>query len=432
MQLFQALLILLLCMGCQSPARPPVTLTLLDQGWMTPEFVDKRNEVLRQFTRETGIQVKTLPIPESSLDQLAFWKKLLSSGAKSPDVYGVDIIWPVELQEYLLDLKPYLSQESSAHFPDLVEKYTVNGKLVALPYHANVGVLFYRTDLLRKYGYGEPPKTWNELEKIALRIQTGERNGGNKNFWGFVWQGTAAESLTCNALEWQAAEGGGEIVESDGSISVNNEKAIRSWERAAHWVGTISPSGVIAYSESDANNVWLQGQAAFMRNWTPAYRESQAVGSPIKGKVEITLLPADAQGRAGTLGGSGLGVSQFSPHVHEAIELLRFLARRDVETEWARVFSEPPTLSELYRSPELLTANPYLEKLKIAFEGKSLMRPSQITGDSYEAVSTAYFSAVHSVLTKETPAPRAAEELEKQLSKITGLKGRPLREDVQK
>ena len=95
---------------------------------------------------------------------------------------------------------------------------------------------YYRSDLLAKYGYHIPPQTWSELEKMAFRIQEAERAAGDKTFWGFVWPGAADEYLTCLALEWQASEGGGMIIESNRTISVNNENAIRAWQRAAHWI----------------------------------------------------------------------------------------------------------------------------------------------------------------------------------------------------
>jgi trehalose/maltose transport system substrate-binding protein len=404
--------------GCNKPTVPPVTITLLDQGWITRDFLDKRDEVLQQFTRETGIHVKLLPSPETSLEQLAFWHKLLSEKRNSPDVYGVDIIWPASLDEYLIDLKPFLDEDAAAHFPMLVASYTVNGRLIAMPYHANTGVLFYRSDLLRKYGYREPPKTWDALETMAKKIQAGERSAGRKDFWGFVWEGEAAEGLTCNALEWQAAENGGQIIEDDGRISVNNSRAIRSWDRAAHWVGTISPPAVIAYRESDANNIWLAGDAAFMRNWTPAYRRSQAEGSLIKGKFDITQLPANKEGRTGTLGGSGLGISRFSIHTREAIELVRFLCRRDIEKKWALLFSEPPTIPALYEEPDVLKLNPYLTDLEPAFQDHSVVRPARIAGKNYPTVSAAYFRAVHSVLTKEKSGEMAAADLEQELIQL--------------
>ena len=106
---------------------------------------------------------------------------------------------------------------------------------------------------------------------MAKRIQTGERAKGNKDFWGFVWEGAPSEALTSNALEWQVSEGGGTILDESGTVTVNNPQAIRygAWRRVG-W-GSISPPGVTQYKQWDAFNMWQAGKAAFMRNWTNAY-----------------------------------------------------------------------------------------------------------------------------------------------------------------
>jgi trehalose/maltose transport system substrate-binding protein len=341
-------------------------------------------------------------------------------------VYGLDVIWPGMLAEYFIDLKPYFATEISAHFPAIVTSYTVDNKLVALPYHANIGLLYYRTDLLRQYGYGAPPATWDELESMAARIQAGERAKGNKQFWGFVWQGAVSEALTCNALEWQASDGGGQIIEEDKTISVNNPRAIRTWQRAARWVGSISPPSVVGYKEWDALNAWVAGDAAFMRNWPIAYVDSQAAGSPIRNKFDMTLLPAGKAGSVGTLGGIGLAVSRFSAHPREALELVRYLCSRNEQLQRSRALSEPPTLPELYELPELLQPNPSYALLGQGFQTGLVSRPSNVTGKKYEEVTDAYIQAVHSVLTREKNAPEAAAALENELVQITGFKkGRP-------
>jgi trehalose/maltose transport system substrate-binding protein len=312
-------LLSLLLEGCSRPSvHEPITLTLLDQRWVSKKFVEEYEQELQQFTRETGIQVKFPPTPESAREQLALWRELLATGAAGPDVYAIDVIWPGILNEYFIDLEPYFASEIPAFFPVMVSSYTVDGKLVALPYRADIGLLYYRTDLLRQYGYRAPPRTWDELEAMAARIQAGERAKGKRDFWGFVWQGAAAEGLTCNALEWQVAEGGGQVIEEDKTISVNNPQAIRAWQRAARWVGSISPPSVVAYKEWDALNVWVAGEAAFMRNWPGASADSQAAGSHIRNKFDVTLLPRGKAGRMGTLGGTGLAVSRFSAHPLEA------------------------------------------------------------------------------------------------------------------
>jgi trehalose/maltose transport system substrate-binding protein len=418
-------LLLLLLEGCTQPSvHEPVTLTLLEE-WTTKTFSAAREQELQQFTRETGIRVKLLPSPESAREKLALWQELLGTGASGPDVYGIDVIWPRILNEDFIDLKPYFASEISAQFPVIAASYSVDHKLVAMAYRADLGLLFYRTDLLRQYGYREPPSTWDELEAMATRIQAGERAKGKKEFWGFVWQGAAAEALTCNALEWQAAEGGGQIIEEDKTISVNNPRATRAWQRAARWVGSISPPSIVGYEEWDALNVWVAGDAAFMRNWPTAYVDSQAAGSPIRNRFDIALLPGGKAGRVGTLGGAGLAVSRFSAHPREAVELVRYLSRRDVQVKRSSVLSVPPTLPELYDLPEVLEPNPRFALLSQALRTGIVSRPSTVTGKKYEVVTGAYIQAVHSVLTGEKSAPEAAADLEKELIRITGFKKGP-------
>jgi ABC-type glycerol-3-phosphate transport system substrate-binding protein len=116
---------------------------------------------LRQFESETGIRVKHLPAPETSQEQLRLIQELLAE-KDTPDVFGIDVIWSGILEGALLDLKPFFSLELSAAEPDLVSPYTVKGRVLAIPYHPHVNVLYYRTDLLTKYGYHIPPQTWSE------------------------------------------------------------------------------------------------------------------------------------------------------------------------------------------------------------------------------------------------------------------------------
>ncbi len=160
----------------------------------------------------------------------------------------------------------------------------MNGKLVALPIFTDAPALYYRTDLLEKHG-ASVPTTWEELTATAQMIQDAERAEGNAEIWGFVWQGNAYEGLTCNALEWIKSFGGGQIVEPDGTISVNNEQAAAALTLAASWVGTISPDGVLAYQEEEARGLWQTGNAVFMRNWPYAYGLGNGDDSAVKGPV---------------------------------------------------------------------------------------------------------------------------------------------------
>src|SRR6266446_5676271 len=419
-------LLYLLLEGCTTPSvHEPVTLTLLEE-WSNKTFSEARQQELQQFTRETGIRVSLLPSPDSARQRLILWKELLGTGASGPDVYGIDVIWPRMLNEYFIDLKPYFANEIPLQFAGIAANYTVDNKLVAIAYRADVGLLFYRTDLLRLYGYREPPRTWDELEIMAARIQKGERAKGKKEFWGFVWQGSAAEALTCNGLEWQAAEGGGRIIEEDKTISVNNPNAIRAWQRAARWIGSISPPTVVSYQEWDAKNALNSGRAAFWRGWASDYFLSDKSNwLTIRDRIGITSVPGGRAVRVGTLGGFGLGVSRSSAHPEEAMELVRFLVRRETRLETVRSHSERPKGLELHELPAILRAYSHFQAGQHQNGSGVVSRPSSLTGPKYEDITRAYIRAVHSVLTGKSTAPEAAADLEKALVGITGFKTGP-------
>jgi trehalose/maltose transport system substrate-binding protein len=410
-------------------SRPPqneaVTLTFLDIEW-DMSVRPLAAEDLQAFTRATGIRVKAIPRPDGSLNQLALWRELLQKGSAGPDLFGIDVIWSGLLSQYLMDLKPYFSSDLSSVSPEILASYTVGDKVLAIPHHAYVGVLLYRTDLLQRYGYREPPRTWTELETMASRIQVGERARGEKDFWGFVWQGAAGEDLTCAGLEWQMSEGGGRIIEDDKTISVNNSQTILAWQRARRWVGSISPPGVVSYGKWDADNAWSSGKAAFLRGWASDHSLIAGLTPPPAGTTRygVSSVPGGKSRRASTLGGNGLAVSRASTHAREAIELIRFLRRRDVERARESAHSEAPAPLELHELPSVLKPFSPLGESKHP-GGSVVARPSVVTGQHYEDVTKAYIREVHSVLTGEKLPSAAAGALEQELVAITGFRRGP-------
>jgi trehalose/maltose transport system substrate-binding protein len=430
------LLFSLLLQGEQPVSKEPVTVTFVDPEWShdLTEHTVVTDDRLKDFTQETGIVVKHLPTPETTLDQLDLVRKLLRQGSSSPDVNGVDVIWPGALSEDLTDLKPSLPTELSSINADVVASYTVKGRLVAVPYHSDIGVLFYRRDLLRRYGYAAPPRTWDELEQMAAKIQKGERARGQKDFWGFLWPGAAGEGLTCNALEWQVSEGGGRIIEADGTVSVNNPDAIRGWQRAAHWIGWISPPRVTSLQEWDAiDDFYHRGASAFYRGWARTYLLSVRDIPSVRDTIAITSIPAGTNAQAATLGGFGLGLSRSSRHSAEALQLIRFLIHREIEIEEARADYESQNWPELYDPAAILRKKRSSADTRRQQVSGVVARPSTVAGDKYEEVSRAYIQAVHSVLLGQSKAPEAAASLERELVRITGFKpGPPSRNRVPK
>jgi trehalose/maltose transport system substrate-binding protein len=402
----------------------PVTVTYLGWGPVTTGRLSRDESVFSKFTEKTGIRVHYIPGPETSTETLEMYEHSLQSKPTTPDVYLIDVVWPGILAEDFADLRPYLGDEAKQHLDAAVQNDTVDGKLVAMPFFVETGVLYYRTDLLAKYGYKHPPETWDELEQMAAKIQAGERAAGNPDFWGYVWQGAAYEGLTCDALEWEESEGGGRMVEEDGTISVNNPQTIRALKRAKHWVGTISPPSVTEFKEEDSRNVFAAGNAAFRREWIWAsFTTGQTTDSPIREKFALARLPRGIAGSAAVIGGRSLAVSKFSAHPREAAELVRYMTSQEVGLSFWNDSSLLPARKDFYQDRQYLQTQPQLEALRDLFvTGGATARPSAIVGKRYDEVSRAYFSAVHSVLTGQTAPEKAMADLESELVKITGFK----------
>jgi len=365
-------------------------------------------------------KVTIVPMPSSTSDQFGQYKLWLAAGNTDIDVYTTDVIWAPQLADHLTDLTEATKDVIGGYFPAIVESQTANGKLVALPSFTDAPALYYRKDLLEKYGKSVP-KTWDELAATAKEIQDGERAAGNKDMWGFVWQGNAYEGLTCDALEWVKSSGGGQIVEPDGTISINNEKAAAAVDRAKGWVGTISPEGVLAYGEEESRGVWQLGNAVFMRNWPYAYGLGNGADSAVKDKFDVTTLPIGAEGDtpAATLGGWNLAVSKYSPDQDAAIRLVKFLSSPDEQKRRAIEQTNLPTLVATYDDPDVAAKAPIIPLWKDVFLN-AVPRPSGPTGLKYNEVSSLFWSAVHDTLSGNGTG---AENLELLEAKLTELKG---------
>lgn len=376
--------------------------------------------LVKPWEDATGHKVTLVPMPASTSDQFGQYRLWLAAGAADIDLYQTDVIWAPQLAEHFVDLTEAAKDLAPTHFPSIIESQTVDGKLVALPIFTDAPALYYRKDLLEKHGKSVP-KTWAELTATAQAIQDAERAEGKADLWGFVWQGNAYEGLTCDALEWVKSFGGGQIVEPDGSISINNENAIAALETAKGWVGTISPGGVLAYQEEEARGVWQTGNAVFMRNWPYAYGLGNSDDSAVKGLFDVAPLPSGTEGgpSAATLGGWNVAVSKYSTKQEAAISLALYLAGPEAQKARALSESNLPTIVALYDDADIAAQQPIIPRWKEVFL-QAVPRPSAPTKGKYNEVSAKFWSAVHNTLSGNGTAAENLELLEVELSDIKG------------
>lgn len=368
----------------------------------------------KQFTKDTGIKVKVIAHPAASTESFSQLARLFNSKSSSADVMMLDVVWPGAFAPFLVDLKRPLAKEAKLHEKGIVANGTVDGKLIAMPFFSDYGILYYRTDLLRKYGYSGPPTTWQQLGAMAKKIQDGEQ-GANPNFAGFVFQGNSYEGLTCDALEWIASSGGGKFIDG-GKASINNPRAVAILNLVRSWVGNIAPRGVTSYQETEAHTAFATGNAAFMRNWPYAYSVSQ--DGDVNGKFDVTVLPHTGNNPSvGTIGGWMLGVSKYSKNIPAAIEFVRYMTSPGAQKFNAIFSTNPPTIPSVGRDPQVRKVNPWLKPViaNVARVG----RPSGQLGPKYQQGSQAIYQGVNQILNGQD-AKNILPRIEQQLNRLLG------------
>jgi multiple sugar transport system substrate-binding protein len=412
--IFLALVVLTGC-GQGAPERGPVTLVL--KHARIPGPVNPLPALLREFEAgHPGVRVVGEALPWSSDEQHQFYVINLEGRSPGFDVMMLDVIWVPEfaLAGWLLDLTPHLAPDELApHFSSTVEAATFAGRVWALPWNMNVGLLYYRADLLEKHGFA-PPETYGELMEQARRIRERERD---PRLDGYLFQGKQYEGMVVNVLEafWAS---GTRLLADDGRVLPEPERAAAAlaFLRGLIEAG-VSPAWTTAADEELSRRAFGAGHAVFLRNWPYALDLFEAPDSPVRGRVGIAPLPRHDGGPrgAGSTGGAHLGVSSRSRHPELAVALARFLTSEPAQKRMAAA-TLSPTRVDLYDDPDLQRRRPVLPQMR------ELMRaghPRPVT-PHYLLMSATLQPELSAVLAGVKPARRAIDDARARLEHFLG------------
>lgn len=373
------LLILLFSAGIMwSGCGPSKKLTLMVGG--ASNELEHWQKIVQEFSKKTGIQTELIRQTSDS-DQRKQSIMVALRGKKSdPDVMIMDVAWVGQLahSQWLEPLEPYKEIDKTAFFQSVIELAdTYQDQLIALPVYVDGGMLYYRKDLLEKYGFKTPPTSWEMLLTMAVTVQQEERKS-NENFWGYVWQGAQYEGLVCSALEWFTSAGGG-FLDDNGKSAVNspaNRKALQYMVDLIHKQKVSPPNTYTDMKEEEVRLMFQNGNALFERNWPYAYALHNSEDSAVKGKFDIAPLPAFPGGSsASTLGGWHVGISRFSDQKPEAAQLVEYITSYEVQKELSLKLGWNPGRTAVYDDQDIIKANPHLRNLKAVFEN-AIPRPS--------------------------------------------------------
>jgi multiple sugar transport system substrate-binding protein len=357
-----------------------------------------RGQLDRFQQANPSIKVALRATPDASDDRHQLYTQWLNARASDPDVLQLDVVWTPEFAAagWIANLDPF-DPPVDRFFPVAVTAARWNGALYALPWFIDVGMLYWRTDLVPR-----PPRDLDELVRLARRAQV--EHGVP---FGFVWQGARYEGLVTVFLEHLGALGGA-ILDDHGRVVVDSETAERAltYMRDAIYADGVVPPAALTWQEEQTRFAFQNGQAVFMRNWPYAYSLLQdASQSSVAGRFAVTSMPAGPGGQpTAALGGSALAVNAFSDQPSAAYQLLEFLTQPEQMIERARIAGQYPSRPALYETRALAEALmvPAADALKVI--ERAVPRP--IT-PVYSQLSEILQISLHRALTRQQE-PRAA------------------------
>ncbi len=416
-----AMLLALICtaFACGARAQPlsptaSVDLKVYVGGQQRPDIM---RELFRQYmAAHPGVKISVEVGGATSELNQKYLNMVLTARDSTLDIFLIDIIRPAQfaVARWAEPLNEYLGKDAEAqlsrYLPAYREANTVNGKLIALPALADSLFLYYRRDLLAKYGE-QPPTTWPELARIAKKIQQGERN---PNLQGLSFQGKAVEGAVCTFLlpYWSL---GGDIIR-DGKTGFERDKAeagLKMW-RAMIDEG-VAKKNSAEVGTDDTRKEFQAGKVVFGVIWGYAWNHFQGgADTQVKGKVGVVKLPAMPGGKAvSCMGGWNWSVSAFSKNKPQAVELIRWLSSPAVSKQLALKGSFHPVFAEVYRDPEVVAAVPWFADALPVVE---TARPRPVT-PVYKAISDALRINTNSVMAGVKTPQQALDEIEQRVAR---------------
>jgi multiple sugar transport system substrate-binding protein len=303
---------------------------------------------LERFMDEhPGIRVERRATPDASDQRHQLYVQWLNAGVGEPDILQLDVIWTAEFAAagWVLSLDRF-GPDTADFLPGPLSAGRYRERLYALPWFVDVGLLYWRTDLLE-----EPPTSFAELGDVVS-----EAAGRAGLPYGFVWQGARYEGLVTVFLEFLGGHGG-RILDEQGAVRVDSEAAVRALSVMKQAIddGEV-PRAVLGWQEEQARFAFQNGKAVLMRNWPYAYPLMQdAAESKVAGRFAVAPMPAASSGEpTAALGGSLLAINARSRHPEAAWAVVEFLTRPEQMRDRAMQAGQYPPRRSLYQEGSAL------------------------------------------------------------------------------
>jgi multiple sugar transport system substrate-binding protein len=340
-----------LLVACAPASKTGETVLTFSGSALGAEGTLVQKQLKRFMQLNPGIRVELQRTPDDANQRHQLYVQWLNARVGNPSILQLDVVWTPEFAAagWVLPLDPY-GPPRSEFFPATVIANTWAGKLYALPWFADVGLLYRRTDLVPN-----EPKT---LEEMVAQAQAAMAKRGGPRY-GIVSQGARYEGLITGFVEYLGAFGG-RIIDEKGNVVVNRPEAVRALEfmRDELYKTHVAPLDVLTWHEEEARFAFQNGNAVFMRNWPyPVAAMSDTSQSKVAGKFTVSPMPASGTAPNGhstaALGGAQLAINAYTDHPAAAYKLIAYLTAPEQMLERAQAVGQYPTRPALYSDPRM-------------------------------------------------------------------------------
>jgi multiple sugar transport system substrate-binding protein len=328
--------------------------------------------------------------------------------AKDPTVDLVYVVgyWITEFAEagWLMPLDDKIDPALLAKYdPAYLDIFRHNGKLVALgPAWGGIGGLYYRKDLLEKYGL-KPPETYDDIIAACDTIRKDNPDLG-------CWDWPAMRNVVLVNRWSEFLHGfGGTYFNKDGTCAMNSPEAVKALEfMTMLFKKGYTPQEALSWKEEDANVRFVSGQTIFFTGRQDLlFWIDDPAKSKIVGKWGFIPNPAQPGGRhAGFPEFWGFAVSAYSDNPDEALKVLElwgsFPTMKNFNLAWGPIQGH----SDVYTDPDVLKANPNLPLIEEI--AKTAIPP--LPSANYGEITDLLQAQIHSALSGQISPKQALDD----------------------
>lgn len=339
--------------------------------------------------------------------QRQYLSTVLNARDPTIDIYLIDIVNPAQFMGagWLEPLDAYVGgpQVLKSFLPVYAESNVVKGQVAAMPAYADAMFMYYRKDLLHKYGVAEP-KTWDQLASAARKIQAGEKAAdATSSLQGLSIQGAPIEGAVCTFLLPYWSQGKA-FNDANGKLTLDRAAAARGMQMWLNLVDQgVMKKNIAEVTTTATVNEFKAGQAVFAISWSFAWDRFNAdKDSRVRGQVGVMPLPAMNDGKSATcIGGWQWAVSAFSKSKTESARLVQYMASEPASKFLAIKGSLLPSMAGVYTDADVLKQVPWLaDAVPVVLAGQA--RPMSAR---YGEVSDAIRNSTSAILARtRTPA----------------------------